>query len=151
MNCEETKILIDAFIDNELDAANSLEVERHISACRNCSVVYKKYLVMQSALKDEAMYFTAPPDLRKKITASIKNSEKKQFSVRHFVFGWQGATAVFAAASIILLIVLLFRSAPSTEQQVTEQIVDNHMRSLMPNHLTDVQNSDQHTVKPWFN
>jgi anti-sigma factor RsiW len=33
---------------------------------------------------------------------------------------------------------------------LTEQIVTGHIRALQPGHLEDVQSSDQHTVKPWF-
>ncbi len=151
MDCEQAKILIDAYIDNELDIANSMQVEQHIRTCQSCSSAYKNYLVIQSALKDESMFFTPPPDLKAKITASIKSTEKKQTGFKTSILGWRGAAAVFAVAAVILLIVILFRTPASQEEQVTEQIVNNHMRSLMPNHLTDVQNSDQHTVKPWFN
>ena len=39
----------------------------------------------------------------------------------------------------------------SDEDRMLGDIVSAHLRSLQAEHLTDVQSSNQHTVKPWFN
>jgi anti-sigma factor RsiW len=49
------------------------------------------------------------------------------------------------AAGLALLI-----TTSNMNDTVTDSIVTAHIRALQPGHLTDVQISDQHQVKPWF-
>ena len=59
-------------------------------------------------------------------------------------------------AFAVLAIVLVFWAAlrlvqPHTESaRIQAELLDAHVRSLQPGHLVDVESTDQHTVKPWF-
>jgi len=43
------------------------------------------------------------------------------------------------------------QQASAAHEAIVAELVDNHVRSLIGDHLTDVRSTDQHTVKPWFN
>jgi anti-sigma factor RsiW len=62
-----------------------------------------------------------------------------------------GLAAAFAAVAVVTWNVALFQAAPSREDMFAHEVLAAHVRSLMaPGRMTDVESSDQHTVKPWF-
>lgn len=154
MNCLEAQRLLHAYIDAELDVANSLEVERHLQTCPACQRDYEDYQALRAAIRGNALYFQAPELLSKRIQASLRKASQSTGIAR--VSSWR--TLGIAAA---LLLCALFGiwgltrvwpgppvAAPMTV--MTQQVFDSHMRSLMGDHLVDVASSDMHTVKPWF-
>lgn len=61
---------------------------------------------------------------------------------------WLGPAVAGAMAASLAMIAFV---PLTTSSPVDEQLVSSHVRSLQPGHLTDVQTTNQHIVKPWFN
>jgi anti-sigma factor RsiW len=66
-------------------------------------------------------------------------------SLRHVVL-----TAVAAALVLSIAIAGVSQWWPPPANEEASEAVDNHLRSLMANHLFDVESTDLHTVKPWL-
>jgi anti-sigma factor RsiW len=62
---------------------------------------------------------------------------------------------IAAAAGVLLAIVLAGKlpmgRAPDSGQLIAQEILDSHLRSMMPGHLTDLESSGANAVKRWFN
>jgi anti-sigma factor (TIGR02949 family) len=153
MNCQQAKPLIDPYADGELDASAVLELEQHLQSCSACAQALRNVQQVKKALKQEALYFTAPAELRRRIQGEMPSPTKT--APRRSAWNWNwnwltvGTSGAFAICLALLVAVTLSR--PSAEQALAREVVSSHIRSLMPGHTMDVVSTDQHTVKPWFN
>lgn len=145
MDCKSAQTLIAGYLDRELDPVRSLEIEEHLRACSLCSEGYHAHQALSDNLRKDFIYFKAPGGLRNRVERSVRQAAGT--TARSLSWGWV-PTAV--AALIVLALIPLLR-APSPQEILAQEVLSSHIRSLMPEHLTDIASSDQHTVKPWFN
>ncbi|HZF00311.1 MAG TPA: anti-sigma factor [Methylomirabilota bacterium] len=149
MNCQQARPLIDFYADGELDAARILELEKHIHDCPACALAWRNAQTLKKSLKQEALFFTAPPELRRAIKTELHSQVKPR--ANFWNWNWLNAVTTSFASVCLALLLIVTLARPSAQQQLTQEIVSSHVRSLMANHVMDVISTDQHTVKPWFN
>ena len=152
MACQGSARLLEAYFDGELDAARSIEFEEHLKSCPYCAAELRTHEVMCQSLHAADLYERAPESLRNRVGAQVpRKAEPTSVPARRRTpLEW-----LAVAAAILIAIFIGARLFPSLggQQQaklLAQEIVASHIRSLQPGHLFDVQSTDQHTVKPWF-
>jgi|HubBroStandDraft_1064217.scaffolds.fasta_scaffold223846_2 anti-sigma factor RsiW len=146
--CPDKELLLHALADGELDAGNVLALEAHIVACPGCAAELQAIREVKAQLKGAPLAYVAPQSLYDRLDAAL--TEAAAPTARHRgtrVETWVlSGTGAAIAASIALMAIV-----PSGASLQSE-LVDAQARSVdAQQHLVDVQTSDRHTVKPWFN
>lgn len=152
MRCERSETVLHAYLDGETDAAGSMEFERHADSCDDCSAVLKERRRLRSAIQGAGLYARAPEALSRKLRAEFGAPAKPAPAAVDRATTWRWL-AVAASLFLVAIVGWQLRPGASGSQggsQMASLVVDAHLRSLQPGHLTDVLSTDQHTVKPWF-
>ena len=151
MRCTDAQTLIESYVDGELDLVHNVEIEEHLGNCPICAPTHQDALDLHFRIREEVPYFRASPHLQQSVRAIAR--EKRTEASRSWspLWTWSGAIAAGLLLAVITAGLVRRAGESSREQMIAQEIVTDHVRSLMANHLTDVTSTDQHTVKPWFN
>jgi anti-sigma factor RsiW len=144
---ENVRELLHAYVDGELDLANTRETERHLQSCADCRGTEKAIRELRSALTSDATSYRAPAHLRRNVRAALRRETR---STRQTLSPWAMFATGAALATAIFGFALFQTTRAARTDAIVNQVVANHVRSLLASQLVDVVSSDQHTVKPWF-
>jgi anti-sigma factor RsiW len=145
--CADQEMLLGGLLDNELDAANVAMVEAHVARCEGCREELERLQALRSLLRTDGVRHSAPETLNRRI-ATAPELAAPRASNDNRLLRWLGPGIVGALAASLAMVAFL---PPGANSVVDQEIVSSHVRSLQPGHLTDVQTTNQHIVKPWFN
>jgi anti-sigma factor RsiW len=148
---------LSAYVDGELAPDRAMEIADHLASCGECASDYAAMLATVRTVRAEMTHLRAPDLLRARIRASLR--EEAQTPVRRVADrprrAWRIPWTAVAAALVLVVassgITMVATNRRASDAPVADAVLASHIRSLMPEHLTDVRSNDQHNVKPWFN
>jgi anti-sigma factor RsiW len=172
MDCDRVETLLHAYVDGELDLTTTLTLEAHLAGCRACRERREQLGRLIGDLQAGLERYEAPAELRQRMTLTLSARQMPAESVPDTAlvslpqrpFGRParvtrdgfGRRQLLALAASVAGIALLsgggtyMLSRPAEGNDLAEQVVASHIRSMMATHLIDIASTDQHTVKPWF-
>jgi anti-sigma factor RsiW len=146
--CEERNLALGALADGELDAVNTALTEAHVARCDGCRAELERLHAVRSLLRTDGVRHSSPAGLADRILALPGLSERPSRPA-NWLPGWLAPGIAGALAATLAM--LAFVSPIEQRSALDDQLISSHVRSLQPGHLTDVQTTNQHVVKPWFN
>jgi anti-sigma factor RsiW len=133
MECQESQNLMSAYVDDELDSSSMVQVAAHLADCPVCTNAWEHLLSFRRASKTHGTRFSAPSLLAQRIKNLLRKEKQRAGRGTRIPRAW-----------------IYFGIATAASVAIDQDVVASHFRSLLANHLADVESSDQHTVKPWF-
>jgi anti-sigma factor RsiW len=141
---------LNAYCDGELDPVSANEFERRLAKDETLKARYNRLLSLRQGVRSLPQA-DLPPGLQARIQSRLDAERPSNVTVlrrRTWSYRALAAAAVFGAvlSSSVMMTVEQF----GQRENVANQVVAGHIRSLLAPQPFDMASSDRHTVKPWF-
>lgn len=158
--CDQWGPVLHAFIDGELDLVRAADLEAHLAGCPDCRAEMERVRGVRQLIGRDGVRFKMPEEVRAQVLTALSREQAAGIPAQRrvetaspwgrffrFVRDWSFVPSLAALAASAML----FVNAPAPELGIQDQLLASHVQSMLADHLVDVQTSNQHTVKPWFN
>src|SRR5438552_6719941 len=128
MNCALALRMLDAYLDDELDAVTATEMAGHLAACPACAALHGQRVAMRTALRAASLREVAPPGLKKSIVREIEKSVQPRSGPR--TVRWWQALALGASTAVMGALGGWWLAQPRLLETFPEYAVASHVASL---------------------
>jgi len=152
---EESLLLLNAYLDDELDAASVLEVERRIGTDAALRAELARLTELRDALVKHVGKDRASADFQRRIAAiaDVPGAKPLPYARPRVLtrsFDWRQMAAAAALAAVLASAGTYVGLQQTASTGEIAELVAGHQRALLATAPFDVASSDRHTVKPWF-
>jgi anti-sigma factor RsiW len=139
-------LLVNAYVDGELDASAALVFERRMAKDKTLQAAHTRTSALRTVMAEKMRPETVSDFLRSRIAKPVDSSIKEKPAR----FDWRQMAASVVVAAMIGSGATFFGLQQFASQNSFDAIVAGHERSLLAASPVDVVSSDHHTIKPWF-
>ena len=137
---------LSAFIDGELPDGEQKAIEQHLAGCHSCALRVLSATQLKAATARAGRRFAPSPDALARLTAQLHQqppATARLHSMRRIT--WVG----LAAALLLAVSLMGWRQIRQTNN-LSAELLDQHLSTLSSGATPQVISTDRHTVKPWF-
>jgi anti-sigma factor RsiW len=150
MDCTSARERLRERVRGELDAEAAAHVEGHLGGCEGCRREEEAERLLDAALRDHLAGDRAPEPLRRRVAALVDADAAPADPPRP---PRRPAWAMAAAAVVVATLGFLGGrevAGRAATDRLSDELVSDHLRVLASSHPMDVESTDSHQVKPWF-